>query len=147
MRKLVISAMLLLVLTSGLMAITVEGNVVDAETGATIEGATVRFVIVNTEVPGLRGNGNGNGNGSGNGPGYGNPSHVFSTVTDANGHYILEDLPEGLFNVIARKTGAYPSVRIEGVEFTGDSVYDIELIPGNCEPPSPVGGFRLRSKK
>ncbi len=139
MRLLVLAVMMLAAMTTGLMALTVEGTVFDAETGEGIEGATVRFVYVNTEVPDVRGNGNGNGHGNGNGTGNsggGNAYNVFTTVTDANGNYILEELPEGLFNVIARKNAAYPAVRVEGVEFSGDTVvYDIELIPGTCEAP------------
>ncbi|MFC1887835.1 carboxypeptidase-like regulatory domain-containing protein [Candidatus Cloacimonadota bacterium] len=136
MRKLFATIVLLTVITTGIFALTVQGTVTDSETGLGIEGVTVRFVFMNTELEIDRGNGNGYGHGHGQGSGGGAGYNVYTVITNADGEYIIEDLPEGVYNALARKQGSYPSVKFEGVEIFSDTVFNFELIAGNCEPPS-----------
>jgi hypothetical protein len=147
MRKLFATAILMIALTSGIMALTVQGTVVDADTGLGIEGATVKFIYLDTCQEDDRGNGQGHGYGNGQGTGGGAGYNVYTVITDANGAYIIEDLPEGIYNALARKTGSYPSLKFENIEIESDTVIDFELIPGNCEPPGRSAGFNMDIRK
>jgi hypothetical protein len=146
MRKLITLIIMLTAITTGVFALTVQGTVMDSETGEGIEGATVRFIYLPMADNETRGNGNGNGNGHGQGNGGGNGYNVFTTVTDAEGTYILENLSEGSYIAMARKKTAYPSIRID-VELTEDAVVDFELVPASCEPQGRFNLFMGRKLK
>ena len=131
--------MALMALSALMYGLTVDGYVTDAENGDAIDGATVRFIYLEGTCPGGGSNGshgsNGGGGGNqGNNGGYG--FNVVSTLTDANGYYIITDLVEGIYDAQAGKPGSYPSVRVEALELIEDTSVDFELIGGTCEPPT-----------
>ena len=146
MRKLMLIIVVMVLSVTWAVAATVQGMVTDAETGEGIAEATVRFVYTGEgEFSGRDGNGNshhygpsiGSHHGQGNGGGNGN--NVYTTLTDENGYYVIEEITEGVYTGIARKIGEYPSVRIENIEITGDTTVDFELIP--CTYESPLKSF------
>ena len=142
MKKILISIILTVLAASGIYAVTVNGNVIDSETGLPIEGVTVRFVYTSSMENNLRGEGNGYGHGHGQGSSGGNGYNVYTTITDIEGDYILEELPVGTYKIIVKKSSSYPSIRIEDVLIEIDTEMNFELIPGNCEPPVPLKIFQ-----
>lgn len=140
MRKLMLVIVVMALSVTWAVAATVQGTVTDAETGEGIAEATVRFVYTG-EFSGRDGNGNGHHHGPsigshhGQGNGGGNGNNVYTTLTDENGYYLIEEIAEGVYTGIARKIGEYPSDRIENIEITGDITVDFELTHCTCEPP------------
>ena len=133
MNKLMVLITMMIVTVGLLSAGTVEGVVTDIDTGEAISGATVRFVLTG-ECDGSGRDGNGNHHGQGNGGGNGN--NAYTTVTDENGNYLIEDIADGVYTGIARKQAEYPSLHLEDIEIIGNVTVNFELTPGNCGPPS-----------
>ncbi|MGE5401670.1 MAG: TonB-dependent receptor plug domain-containing protein, partial [Ignavibacteriales bacterium] len=50
----------------------------------------------------------------------------YGTVTDANGYYVLLNIPPGSYTLIASMTG-YQAVKVQGVEVTADKTTTIDL--------------------
>lgn len=131
----------MLMVSALVFAITVNGFVTDITTGEAIEGANVKFVLVEAAGGGCGGGnggngGNGGGCGGGNGGNGGNGGgcSVGNVTTDINGYYEINDLEAGIYDGIARKQGSYPAVRIEDVELTEDITINFELEEGGCIP-------------
>ncbi|MBN2461052.1 MAG: carboxypeptidase regulatory-like domain-containing protein [Candidatus Cloacimonetes bacterium] len=133
MKRLFILNLLLAFAASWVIAANVQGTVTDIDTGEAVAGATVRFTLTG-EGDGSR---DGNGYHHGQGNGGGNGHNVYTTVTDENGFYLLEDITDGVYTGLARKKGEYPSVRIENIELTGDNTINFELTPCGCEQICP----------
>ncbi len=125
-----------LAISAVMFALTVDGYVTDIDTGEAIEGATVRFMLIEGGNCGGGCGGNaGNGGNGGNGGQNGNMGNGITVVTDASGYYVIEDLDAGIYNALARKPGSYASQHVYDLEISEDTSVDFELLGGNCVPP------------
>ena len=143
MNKLLITLILFVFTTGLIFAAEIQGTVTDAETGEAIDQAFVRFNVYENNNGGCGGGQGGHGGQGQGGCGNGGGCVVFQAVTDAYGNYFIPDVPEGVYQGRASKSGVYPCVTISDIEVTGTTTVDFELEAGDC------GGFNLirRSNK
>lgn len=136
-----------MLITSALVfGLTVDGIVTDIDTGEAIEGANVKFVLVDgTGGGGCGGNGGNGGNNGGCGGGNGGCS-VVTVTTGVDGYYEVSDLEAGIYDGRANKPGSYPAVRIEDIELTDDTTINFELEAGGCFTPEDVFESKRSSK-
>lgn len=139
LKKLLIIMSMFILATGLAFAAEIQGQVTDAETGDGIDQAFVRFFLYEEDGSGGCGGGqggNGQGQGGCGGNGGGNCT-LFQAVTDANGNYLISDVPEGIYVGKASKPGLYPCITITDISVEGTTTVDFELEPGDC------GGFNL----
>ena len=107
---------------------SLTGIVTDSETGEPLVGARVKIQLC-ADCGGDRHGGNGHGHHGGNGGG----NHAYYATTGEDGSYIIEDVPIGIYTVVAMKR-MYVRQEAE-VEILANEVItlDFALEPRVCE--------------
>jgi|GEM_PF-3484843 len=145
MKKTLFTLALLAILATSAMAGTVAGIVTDAE-GTLVEGANVVIRgVAEGDTTGCGGRG-GRGNGGG-GRGNGGGGFCIYDITDADGAYLLENVPAGTWTIHAglRGTGMVEML----IDVPEEGVINVDLQLDECtgdprNPDDPGNGNRHR---